>query len=149
MAGCARASADVTLSEGPSAGPLSGDAVSNIDELKVDIERLSDEEAAELFRWLSEKEWENWDEQMKADSQSGRLDLLVRKAVEQEAKGPLNVVPENEFLNYYKCPDDGTEWTMIWSCMCDDRCPKCNSEIEPYMSQDWPPNSLRPPAGND
>ena len=58
-------------------------------------------------------------------------------------------MPEGEFLNFYKCPDDGTEWTMIWTCMCDDRCPKCNAEIEPYMSEDWPLNSLRPATGND
>ena len=46
--------------------------MSKIDELKVDIERLPGEEVAELFRWLSEKEWENWDEEIKADSQAGQ-----------------------------------------------------------------------------
>jgi hypothetical protein len=32
--------------------------MSKIDELKEDIEKLPSEELAELFRWLSEKEWE-------------------------------------------------------------------------------------------
>jgi hypothetical protein len=63
--------------------------MSKIDELKADIERLPGEEVAELFRWLSEREWENWDEEMKADSQAERLDFLVREAVEQKAKGTL------------------------------------------------------------
>ena len=63
--------------------------MSKIDELKADIERLPGEQVAELFRWLSEKEWENWDEEMKADSQAGRLDFLVREAVDQKAKGTL------------------------------------------------------------
>jgi len=63
--------------------------MSKIDELKADIERLPGEDIAELFRWLSEKEWENWDEEMKADSQAGRLDFLVREAVDQKAKGNL------------------------------------------------------------
>jgi len=43
-----------------------------------------------------------------------------------------------QFVNHYQCPDDGTKWTMAWSCMCDDRCPTCNHEIEPYMSEDAP-----------
>ncbi len=44
--------------------------MSKIDELKADIERLSSEELAELFRWLSEKEWESWDKEIEADSQA-------------------------------------------------------------------------------
>lgn len=26
----------------------------------------------------------------------------------------------------------GTEWEDTWSCACNDRCPVCNREIEPY-----------------
>ena len=63
--------------------------MSKIDELTADIERLPGEEVAELFRWLSEKEWENWDEEMRADSQAGSLDFLVREAVDQKARGTL------------------------------------------------------------
>ena len=63
--------------------------MSKIDELKTDIERLSSEEVAELFRWLSEKEWESWDKEIEADSQAGRLDFLVREAHEEKAKGTL------------------------------------------------------------
>lgn len=40
------------------------------------------------------------------------------------------------FRNYYRCPNDGTEWSDEWSCQCNDRCPKCNTEIEPYESED-------------
>jgi len=63
--------------------------MSKIDELKADIERLPSEELAELFRWLSEKEWESWDKEIEADSQSGRLDFLVQEAHEEKAKGTL------------------------------------------------------------
>jgi hypothetical protein len=52
--------------------------MSKIDELKADIERLPSEELAELFP--SEKEWENWDMEIEADSQAGKLDFLVREA---------------------------------------------------------------------
>jgi hypothetical protein len=63
--------------------------MSKIDELKADIERLPSEEMAELFRWLSEKEWESWDREVEADSQAGRLDFLSREAHEEKAKGTL------------------------------------------------------------
>ena len=63
--------------------------MSKIEELKTDIERLSSEEAAELFRWLSEREWESWDKEMEADSQAGRLDFLVREARQEKNRGTL------------------------------------------------------------
>jgi hypothetical protein len=63
--------------------------MSKIEELKTDIERLSSEEAAELFRWLSEREWESWDKEMEADSQAGKLDFLVREAHQEKARGTL------------------------------------------------------------
>jgi hypothetical protein len=63
--------------------------MSKIDELKADIDRLPSDEVAELFRWLSEKEWERWDKEIEADSQAGRLDFLLREAREEKAKGTL------------------------------------------------------------
>jgi hypothetical protein len=63
--------------------------MSKIQELKTDIERLSSEETAELFRWLSEREWESWDKEMEADSQAGRLDFLVREARQAKNRGTL------------------------------------------------------------
>lgn len=66
--------------------------MSKIDELKADIERLPSEEMAELFRWLSNKEWESWDREIAADSQAGKLDFLVREAHEAKAKGTLKEI---------------------------------------------------------
>jgi hypothetical protein len=63
--------------------------MSKIDELKAEIESLPSEEFAELFRWLSENEWERWDKEIEADSQAGRLDFLEREAREQKAKRSL------------------------------------------------------------
>jgi hypothetical protein len=63
--------------------------MSKMDELKAEIERLPSEEVAEIFRWLSEKEWERWDKEIEADSQAARLDFLVREAQEEKAKGNL------------------------------------------------------------
>jgi hypothetical protein len=40
-----------------------------------------------------------------------------------------------EYVNYYLC-HCGEEWEMEWSCACNDRCPSCDSEIEPYQSDE-------------
>ena len=36
-------------------------------------------------------------------------------------------------LNHYKC-QCGEVWNDQWSCTCDDRCPSCNTSIEPLSS---------------
>lgn len=41
-----------------------------------------------------------------------------------------------KFRNHYRCPRDGSGWEDTWSCMCNDRCPVCNAEIEPYASEE-------------
>jgi hypothetical protein len=43
---------------------------------------------------------------------------------------------ETGFINYYRCDHnhDEVEWEDTWSCACNDRCPVCNNEIEPYDS---------------
>jgi hypothetical protein len=38
------------------------------------------------------------------------------------------------YLNQYRCPYCKTEWEDVWDCGCNDRCPDCNKEIEPYES---------------
>lgn len=38
------------------------------------------------------------------------------------------------YLNQYRCPYCQTEWDDVWDCGCNDRCPDCNKEIEPYES---------------
>ena len=38
------------------------------------------------------------------------------------------------FRNFYECSECGTRWTDEWECQCNDRCPKCRCEIEPYDS---------------
>lgn len=40
------------------------------------------------------------------------------------------------YRSHYACTECGTHWVDEWSCACNDRCPTCNSEIEPYYSED-------------
>jgi hypothetical protein len=63
--------------------------MSKVEKLRTEIESLPKEEFAELVRWLSEKEWERWDKEIEADSEAGKLDFLVREALEEKAKGTL------------------------------------------------------------
>jgi hypothetical protein len=46
--------------------------------------------------------------------------------------------PKPKYVNYYRCSEDGTEWQDEWDCTCNDRCPTCNAETEPYKSEDIP-----------
>jgi len=46
----------------------------------------------------------------------------------------------NRYTNHYRhC---GTAWSDNWSCMCNDRCPVCNKEIQPYESIDNNPEAV-------
>lgn len=40
------------------------------------------------------------------------------------------------YVNYYQCPKDEIEWADLWTCQCNDKCPVCNSEIEPLRSDE-------------
>lgn len=60
-----------------------------LDELKAEIERLRDEEVSELFRWLSDLDWERWDKEIEADSLAGKLDFLIEEAREEKERGEL------------------------------------------------------------
>jgi hypothetical protein len=63
--------------------------MSKVDELKTEIERLPKEEFTELVRWLSEKDWERRDKEIEADAEAGKLDFLIREALDAKAKRTL------------------------------------------------------------
>jgi transcription initiation factor IIE alpha subunit len=47
-----------------------------------------------------------------------------------------DLLNERAYTNFFLCPNDQTEWLDEWSCTCNDRCPRCHAEIEPYASRD-------------
>ena len=63
--------------------------MSKVDELKSAIAALPENEFVELRQWFSEKDWQNWDEQIEADSKSGKLDFLIKEANDQKRSGKL------------------------------------------------------------
>jgi len=40
------------------------------------------------------------------------------------------------YINYYYCENCDMYWQDMWSCMCNDRCGNCDTEIEPFQSDD-------------
>lgn len=40
------------------------------------------------------------------------------------------------FVKYYKCSVCGHEWEDEHETVCNDRCPECNTETEPYAYDD-------------
>ena len=57
----------------------------NITDIQKAILGLPDTQYAELRKWLSELDWERWDNQIEADSEAGKLDFLVEEARERGA----------------------------------------------------------------
>lgn len=74
---------------GDSVRRFMGVIMSKVEKLKTEIEQLPKEEFTELVRWLSEKDWDRWDKEIEADSEAGKLDFLVREALDAKAKGTL------------------------------------------------------------
>ena len=53
--------------------------MSNIDDIKAEIEKLPEKDYKKLRKWFSEKDWKQWDYQIDQDSKSGKLDFLVKE----------------------------------------------------------------------
>ena len=60
-----------------------------LEEIQVAVESLPYEEYSRLRQWFSERDWEKWDRQIEADSESGKLDFLIEEALTEKAKGSL------------------------------------------------------------
>jgi hypothetical protein len=66
--------------------------MTKVQQIQAAIESLSQDEYVSLRQWFSEREWEEWDKQIDADSKSGKLDFLLNEALEEKAKGRLKEV---------------------------------------------------------
>lgn len=60
-----------------------------IEEIQAAIEALPQESYSQLRQWFSERDWEQWDQEIVADSNKGKLDFLVREALDEKAQGNL------------------------------------------------------------
>jgi len=63
--------------------------MSKVDEIKEAIDTLSEDDYVLLRQWFSEKDWQKWDSQIASDSDSGKLDFLMKEALEAKATDKL------------------------------------------------------------
>lgn len=63
--------------------------MTKVEEILCSIESLSEEEYSQMRDWFSERDWEKWDRQIDVDSESGKLDFLIKEARDEKLKGDL------------------------------------------------------------
>jgi len=63
--------------------------MSRVEELQTAIASLTPEEYTRLRAWFIERDWEQWDQQIAADAQAGKLDFLIAEAMAEKAQGRL------------------------------------------------------------
>jgi hypothetical protein len=61
--------------------------MTKVEELERAVASLIAEEYREFRRWFLTREWEQWDQQSEEDSRAGKLDFLVREALEAHQQG--------------------------------------------------------------
>jgi hypothetical protein len=63
--------------------------MSKVDEIKDAIEALPQEDFTQLRQWFTERDWQKWDKQIETDSEAGKLDFLIREALDEKDSGTL------------------------------------------------------------
>jgi hypothetical protein len=63
--------------------------MTKVEELEMAVASLTEEEYRAFRRWFLERDWEQWDKQIEEDSRAGKLDFLVREALEAKKEGKL------------------------------------------------------------
>ena len=66
--------------------------MTKVQEIQTAIESLPREEYVRLRQWFSERDWEEWDKQIEADSEAGKLDFLIKEALDEKARGLLRAL---------------------------------------------------------
>ncbi len=63
--------------------------MANITKIQEEILALSETDYQQLRQWLNELDRDEWDQQIEADSNAGKLDFLMAEALEAKEKGTL------------------------------------------------------------
>ena len=61
----------------------------SIEEAIEFIESLPKEDFYRLRDWILERDWEKWDREIEEDSKSGKLDFLIKQALDEKKQGLL------------------------------------------------------------
>jgi len=60
-----------------------------MEEIKNAVVSLPEDEYRRFRDWFLESDWTHWDKQIQADSDSGKLDFLVKEAMDEKSRGKL------------------------------------------------------------
>ena len=63
--------------------------MTTIAEIQQAITGLPKSDYAQLMRWLQEYDWEEWDREIEADVEEGKLDFLAERVAEAKRQGTL------------------------------------------------------------
>jgi len=63
--------------------------MTKVEELERAVTSLTAEEYCEFRQWFLERDWEQWDQQIEEDARAGKLDFLIREALEAKQQGKL------------------------------------------------------------
>ena len=63
--------------------------MSKVDKIKDAIEALPQEDYTQLRQWFTERDWQKQDKQVETDSEAGKLDFLIKEAIDEKEGGTL------------------------------------------------------------
>jgi hypothetical protein len=71
---------------------LEGLSMTKIEELERAVISLTAEEYRKFRQWFLEHDWAEWDQQIEEDARAGKLDFLIREALEAKQQGKLQAL---------------------------------------------------------
>ncbi len=63
-----------------------------VEKIQSEIETLPHHEYTRLMRWIYEKDWQDWDRELEGDIASGKLDFLIKEALDEKKNGKLKAL---------------------------------------------------------
>lgn len=66
--------------------------MTRVEELERAVISLTAEEYRKFRQWFLERDWAQWDQQIEEDSRAGKLDFLIREALEAKQQGKLQAL---------------------------------------------------------
>ena len=63
--------------------------MTKVKEIQAAIQSLSPDDFTYLRKWMMELDWEQWNQEIEADSNLGKLDFLIDEALIEKAENKL------------------------------------------------------------
>ena len=64
----------------------------SVEEIQSEIEELPYQDYMKLAHWFTERDWATWDNKVKRDSDSGKLDFLIKEAMNEKNNNSLGEI---------------------------------------------------------